>query len=183
MTTVFYSTPYRAGDIGGGINEFIALLPDDAWVCIRDADTLFLTSEQQPLVQLIAESNPPFDVIGAMTNRLRSVVQCHGGAISDDPDIRNHMAIAHDRFAQNGADLLHVPPPHVAGMFMLFRKSLWLKHKFPERTAHFDSEWTWAVHRDGGRLAVAQGLYLWHSYRFGHADPANYTKHLRGAGL
>ena len=183
MTTVYYSTPYKAGDIGGGINDFVALLPDDAWVCIRDADTLFLTSEQQPLIQLIAASDPPFDVIGCKTNRLRSAIQCHEGQISDDPDISHHIAIAHDLFAQHGGLLMPVPPPHVAGMFMLFRKSLWDEFKIPERTAYFDVEWTRQLHANGKRLGLAVGLYLWHSYRFGKKDPANYTKHLRGAGL
>lgn len=183
MTTVYYSTPYKPGNIGGGINDFVSLLPDDAWVCIRDADTLFLIDQQQPLIQLIVDSDPPFDLIGCKTNRLRSAIQCHNGEISEEPDIRKHIAIAHDLLGQNGTDILPVPPPHVAGMFMLFRKSLWDELHFPENTAYFDSEWTWALHARGKQLGIALGIYLWHSYRFGKKDPANYNKHLRGAGL
>lgn len=181
--TVFYSTPYKAGDIGGGINEFIELLPDDAWVCIRDADTLFLHSEQQPTIERICASDPPFDVISCMTNRLRSGVQCHEGKIDDSWDMRKHFDIAYTRLANHDTALMEVPWQHVAGMMLLFRKSTWHGRVFPHYTARFDGLWAQQIAANGGRFALAIGIYLWHSYRFGHADPANYHEHLKGAGV
>lgn len=181
--TVYYSTPYKAGNIGGGINEFIELLPDDAWVCIRDADTLFLHGEQQPLIERIAASRPDYDVISCMTNRLRSGMQCHLGRVDDCPDMRTHFSIAKTRLRNHDDALVEVPHQHVAGMFLLFRKATWIGRPFPEHTARFDGLWAQRLARDGDRFALAIGLYIWHSYRFGKPDPVNYHEHLKGAGV
>ena len=32
---IYYITPYLTGDIGKAINEAIAVLPEDSWVCLR----------------------------------------------------------------------------------------------------------------------------------------------------
>ncbi len=180
---VYYSTPYKDGDIGGGINDFVALLPPAAWVCVRDADTLFLTSTQQLLIQRIAKAEPEFDVIGAMTNRIRAPYQLHCGEISEETRIDHHIAIARRRECLYGVQIQSCPWP-VAGFFMLFRKSTWeAVGGFKTRTAYFDKEFTKDVIRTGGSLGVAPGLYLWHTYRLGSEDPVNHVDHLRGAGL
>ena len=37
---IAHITPFCTGNIGKGINDMISLLPDDAWICLRDQDTL-----------------------------------------------------------------------------------------------------------------------------------------------
>lgn len=180
---VFHITPYLEGNIGGGINESVRLLPADSWVCLRDADTMFLTSTQQRLVQQIAESDPPFSVIGAMTNRIRAPWQLQDGRISDNPNIDYHMRIAKARERDHGPRVIDSAWP-VAGFFMLFSRETWLEAGgFPEHTVYFDKEFTKTVMRLGGRLGLAVGLYIWHTYRLGSADPVNDVTHLVGAGL
>lgn len=185
--SVYHITPYMKGNIGGGINDHIRHMPKDAWVCLRDADTMFLTSSQQLLVDQIAHEDPPFALIGCMTNRIRAPWQLHGGQISDNPNIDYHMRIARDREASYGGQVIDAAWP-VAGFFMLFRRMTWMDvGGFPERTAYFDKEFSRAVlkhdTRFSGRLGIAIGLYLWHSYRLGSADPVNDVAHLAGAGL
>lgn len=177
---VFYSTPFQPGDIGSGLNDFCERVPDDAWICLRDADTLFLTPRQQLQIQAIVEDEPPFELIGCMTNRLRASYQLHGGAMSDEPDIRVHVAIAEQREADHWAQITPCAGP-VAGMFMLFRKSLWNQVRFRSRTFYFDKLFSCDVQRQGARLGIAQGIYLFHLYRFGKPDPCNYTAHLKSA--
>ena len=180
---VYHSTPYMHGDIGGGINEFMQGVPDGAWACIRDADTMFLTPTQQHLVERVTENDPEFDLIGAMTNRIRAPWQLHGGTISDNDRISHHIRIAQDREECYDTAVIEVPSP-VAGFFMLFRKSTWARvGGFQRNTAYFDIEFSRAVLRSGGRLGAIPGLYLWHTYRLGKPNPTTYTKHLAGAGL
>lgn len=179
MPLVFYLTPFKAGDIGGGINDSLSRLPTDSWVCIRDADTMFLTPQQQKQIADIAGANPEFDVIGCMTNRLRSPYQTHGGQLSDEPDIRVHLQIAEELESRHWGELVELPAPEVvAGMLMLFRVSLWQKIKFQQRSIYFDKQFCAAVRAAGGKLAIARGVYLFHLYRFGKPNPCDYTAHL-----
>ncbi|MBP0943096.1 hypothetical protein V2K16_22730 [Pseudomonas alliivorans] len=175
---IFYSTPYREGDIGGALNEFCDLVPDDAWICIRDADTLFLTSQQQRQIQHIADSDPPFELIGCLTNRIKAPYQLHQGMFSEEPDITAHITVAQLCEAQEWGVVKPCTGP-VAGMFMLFRKSLLQLARFRQHSIYFDKRFCRDVQAQGARLGVAQGIYLFHLYRFGKRDPCNYTEHLK----
>lgn len=176
---IHYVTAWKTGDIGGGLNAAIALLPDDAWVCVRDGDTLFLETDWGRQIEQIVECNREFALIGCMTNRLRAAYQLHGGAISEEPNISAHIAISRQRRVAYGASVKPQPLGPVAAMLMLFRKSEWAKHRFRERSIYFDSEFCEATRRAGGKVGVAQGLYLFHLYRWGQPDPANSIGHLK----
>jgi len=176
--SVFHSTPFKDGDIGGGLNDFIDLLPDNAWVCLRDADTLFLTPDAPRQVAQIARSDPPFDVIGCVTNRLRAPYQLHNGKLSDNPDIRDHIQIAAQREKEHWCELKPISAP-VAGMFLLFRKNTWQRlGGFEPRCITFDVKFSQRLLAAGGKIAIATGLYLFHLYRFGEPDPTNAVSHL-----
>jgi hypothetical protein len=176
--TVFYGTPWRTGDIGGGINEFVDALPSDSWVCIRDGDTLFLTPNWGYQVeQVIARYGRQFAVIGAMCNRLKSPFQLHEGRFSDEADIGKHRDIALERWQRYGAHVREVPGP-LAGMCMIFNKRTWQQTPFVGRSIYFDKVFCGDVKRAGGRLGVAQGIYLFHLYRWGTANPFDSVEHL-----
>jgi hypothetical protein len=178
LTEVYYSTPYLCGDIGKGINDFIELLPEDCWVVIRDADTLFMTSDQQAQIQRIVESNPPYDLIGCRTNRLRSPYQAVDGLFEED-SIMVHLDLAKSLEKEYDTVIEDLPAPNViAGMFMLFRKSLWKEHPFPERTIQFDMVYSNQIREAGKSLGIAQGIYLLHLYRYGANDPFKAIEHL-----
>jgi hypothetical protein len=176
---VYYSTPYMRGNIGGGINAFVDGVPDGAWVCIRDADTLFLTHRQQQQIEDIVTGNPNFELIGCVTNRLRAPYQLHDGVMSDDPDIRTHIRIAEMREGAQWGEIATTTAP-LAGMFMLFPKSIWERvGGMSENDIRFDINFSLKVIAAGGRLGVAKGIYLFHLYRFGKPDPCNYIDHLK----
>lgn len=176
---IFHSTPFKEDDIGGGINEIVSLLPGDAWVCLRDGDTMFLTSDWGVQVRDIVDS-AKFDLIGCKSNRIGLKDQQYQGLISDDPDISNHLKIAADLRDNHWAEVTETFNP-IAGQFMLFRKSMWERvGGFQPNTILFDKMFSRDVVNAGGRLGVAQGIYLFHLYRFGQPDPQSYVEHLRG---
>lgn len=178
MTRIYYSTPYLNGDIGKGINEFVDLLPDDSWVVIRDSDTLFMTPSQQAQIESIVNDNPDFDLIGCRTNRLRSPYQAIEGAFDED-SIFFHLELAKQREKEYYGVVDELPSPNViAGMFMLFRKSLWKEHPFPEKTIQFDILYSQILRDKGKKLGIAQGIYLLHLYRYGSADPFKEISHI-----
>jgi len=176
---VYHITPYLTGDIGKAINQSIQPLPEDAWICLRDTDTMFLTPQQGAWVELVARSNPPFDLIGCSTNRLASGYQLFDGICSDVTDISEHQRKAFEAIQKYGLEIEEVPNgTPLAGMFMLFRKSLWNEFKFEERSVQFDLILSDALHKAGKRLGILRGLYLFHLYRLGADNPAKATAHL-----
>lgn len=179
---IFHITPWLTGNIGGGLNASIGLLPDDAWVCIRDGDTMFLTPNWGEQIEQIAAQRPTgMDVIGCMTNRLRAPLQLHGGALSNDTDLGNHIAIANQRWEEFGTECRDAQNEPVAGMLLLFSKATWERHPFVERSVYFDRDFCAAARAQGSRVGVALGLYIFHAYRWGQAYPASYVEHLAKA--
>lgn len=180
MAKVFYLTPYMKGDIGGGINESIALLPSDAWVCIRDADTLFLTQKVQEQIQEIVDSNPDYDLIGCRTNRLAShYVTVDRERLFHCDSVTEHVNTAKHLEETRWGEVSRLPFEEVvAGMFMLMPVKTWLQHKIPEKTPYFDSMFTDLVRFSGGKVGIAEGIYLFHLYRWGAKDPVKAIDHL-----
>lgn len=181
---IHYLSPWRTGDIGGVLNDEIERLPASAWVCVRDGDTLFLSSDWGRKVETIVnESGGHFGLIGCMTNRLRASYQLHQGRCSDDPDIREHLAIAETLWDVYGARVEPLPDGPVAGMLMLFPRHLWEGTRFTRCSRFFDQDFTTALRRRKVQVGIARGLYLFHLYRWGRPSPADYTKHLEAEGL
>jgi hypothetical protein len=176
---IYHLTPWLTGNIGGGINAAIDCLPDDAWICLRDGDTCFLTPQWGKQVEAVVAANgDKHPLIGAMTNRLRAEYQLHDGMLSEDPDLSRHVRIAGERWDEYGTKVAPVVIGPVSGMLMLFRKSTWARHPFPEHSIYFDQAFTEAVRQDGGKPAIALGMYVLHLYRWGKPNPASNVAHL-----
>lgn len=173
---IYYITPYLKDNIGKGLNDHIALLPDDAWICIRDQDTLMFEDGAQLIEQIINETD--FSLIGCITNRLRDNRQLHEKKFSYEESITEHQKIAHQRFCSFRSIVTPVKFD-LAGVFMLFPKEIWSKvGGFAEKSILFDRDFTNKVKRIG-KVGIAQGLYIFHLYRWGQKDPVNYIKHLK----
>lgn len=172
---IIYSTPARPDkNIGKAYNDFMATVPNEAWVCLRDGDTMFMTPDWcQHIEDIIKENGDKFDLIGCMTNRLRGKHQLIDGMF-DNENISDHLEVA-KQIRSNKVEAVN----GVAGLCLIFRKSLWDKVKFVENSIHFDTQFCKSVTLSGGRIGVAKGLYLFHLYRWGQKDPCNYTAHLK----
>ena len=176
---IYYITPYLTGNIGKAINEAIAVLPDDSWVCLRDTDTMFLLPDQPSMLEELIMSNPPFDVIGATCNRLGSGYQLFSNQINDDPDILNHIEYAKIAREYHKTNVEEVPfGTPLAGFFLLFRKSLWNEIPFEEKSIQFDLIFSRTLHEKGKRLGLMRGMYLFHIYRVCQTNPQRSIHHL-----
>lgn len=179
MSKIFYSTPYADGNIGKGINDFIENLPNDCWVVIRDSDTLFLTPTQQKQIQDIVDKNPDYDLLGCRTNRLKSQYQAIYDMFWED-SILKHIQVAKERETLYYGEITPLPEKEVvAGMFMLFRKSLWDKFKFKEHSIQFDMIFSEQIKNSGGKLGICEGIYLFHLYRYTAENPFVEIEHIR----
>lgn len=179
---VWYLTPFATdGNIGKEYNTQIELIPENDWICIRDGDTCFTTPESQWGKQIadIIRKHSDYALIGCMTNRLAANHQLYGGQFCENPDWNEHKRRGRELF-ESKYD--HVTPIRngIAGMFMLFPKKTWHKVKFKETAPYrtFDSDFSAKVLRIG-KVGIAEGVYIFHDYRWGQKNPKQYVKHLK----
>lgn len=181
---IFYSTPYATDfNIGRAYNEFIALLPDDAWVCLRDGDTCFTTPDSnwgKQIADIIKKHGNDFQLIGCYTNRLASPNQLYNKEFSENWDWMDHKNIGQELYSNHYDEVVKVQH-NIAGMFMLFPKKTWLKCKFKEDLPYrvFDTDFCNKIKRLGGKIGMAKGIYLFHDYRAGKENPKNNVSHLK----
>lgn len=175
---IHYRTIWDTGkNYGRAINLQMGLIPSDDWVCLVDGDAMFLTDYWGRQIEDIVRSNPQYSVIGCMTNRLRGAHQLVNGEFSDNPDVLHHQAIA-NRLWEDNYSTVEPTKDAIAGMFMLFPKSVWSAVKFRENTAAFDTWFCRSVQAKGGKIGVAKGLYVFHRYRLGKENAIENNKHL-----
>lgn len=171
---IYHITPFMKGNIGGGLNRTIECLPDDCWVCVRDGDTMFLTHDWGERVEALVTTG--YDLIGCLTNRIGVPHHLVDGHLSRIGSITAHKLIAE---THTGNDVKEIKTGPIAGFFMLFPKSLWRQvGGFDEETIYFDSILTARAREKGAKIGVAQGLYIFHMYRWGSDDPRNDIQHL-----
>lgn len=181
---VHYIQPYSTEkNIGLAINEAIAQLYDvreqiDCWIVLTDHDTLWLLPDSKAQVDRILHSTN-FDILGCMTNRIRSPEQLINGRFIENDSIRDHIMLA-EKCRENAGDYVKEAHNAVAAFMLCFRVSLWTRvGGFVENVLTFDSEFC----REArvicqAKVGIMCGVYVWHSYRLDKKNPKSYIKHL-----
>ena len=183
---VHYFTPASSDkNLGKAYNEACEMIKDkDDWICIRDGDTMFLTPDWPVQIEAIIEKHGnDFDLISCYTNRLGLRHQLLNNNFNQDPNVINHTRLA---FLQRNKywDEVVQSPNYTAGLFMLFKKSLWDEIKFAEgltqtkNNIFVDADFSQSVLKKKKKIGLAKGIYLFHLYRIYKEDHRNYD-HLR----
>lgn len=178
---IHYISPFRTDkNIGKGINDAIQNLryaPDD-WIVLTDHDTLWLLPDSKAQVErILATTN--FDILGCMTNRIRSPEQLIGGKFIENDSIRDHIVLA-EKCRENAGDYVKEAHNAVAAFMLCFRVSVW--HKvggFVENVLTFDSEFCRQARLIcKAKVGIMCGVYIFHIYRLMQKNPKNFIKHL-----
>ncbi len=178
---VWYSNPYSTEkNIGKALNEFCALIPDDDWIALQDGDLIYLTPEWgNQIADVVKNYGNKYSLIGCMTNRLGRPIQRYNGKFSDNHDMKHHYDIAVDLQSRYWGIVEDVTAKgRIAGLFMLFPKSIWNKIKFAENASNFDDLFSLEVLKAGGKLGLMKGLYVYHLYRIWSDKPSRDKGHL-----
>lgn len=138
---------------------------------------MFLTDYWGRQIEDIALNNPEYSLIGCLTNRLRGSHQLYQGRFSSIDGVYHHQVIA-ERLYQDHYSEVQPTNKGIAGMFMLFPKKVWQRVQFRENSAAFDTFFSRDVEKIGGKIGIAQGLYVFHRYRLGKENPKENNKHL-----
>jgi len=163
---LFDIIPYRIDkDLGKAYNEQIALLPEDSHICLRDADTCWLTPDYGTHLRTYIEKNP-LAVLTCYTNRISEVSkQLFGMRRSADPNMANHIRIAQKRM--NDLYTVTELKSDISGFCLVFPRSLWVQQPFAEtgKPLGIDTEWGRRIRAAGVPVLRMNGLYIWHTYR------------------
>jgi len=161
-------------NLGKAYNDAIAGLPDDCHICLRDGDTCWLTPDYGVHLAEYVRLYPDA-VLTCWTNRIneRAEQQAKTVGVRENSDFKFHLDFAIALQNNNyKTTLLH---GFVSGFCLVFPKSLWVKHKFPEKQMFegrgpnnmlgVDNYWTNQVRAAGVPVLRMDGLYIWHTYR------------------
>jgi len=182
---IHYITPGNSNlNLGKEINDFVRLIPDQDWVCLRDIDTMPAYHEVFfEICEDLIKSD--FDLISCMTNRLGLPYQLHKGVLDNNTDWMYHRKIGKQRYEDFSTEIFETKET-VAGLFMLFPKYTWdYVGGFKEGGIAVDDcfiDWHFSVAVRNLKLktGIAQGLYLIHMYRpDAGKDTRHATTHLR----
>jgi hypothetical protein len=178
---IHYIQPYRTDkNIGKAINETIQNLryePDD-FIILTDHDTLWLLPDSKAQVERILMGTD-YDILGCMTNRIRSPEQLINGRFIENDSIRDHIVLA-EKCRENAGDYVKEAHNAVAAFCMCFRVSVWVRVSgFVENVLTFDSEFCREARVTcRAKVGIMCGVYVWHSYRLDKKNPKSYIKHL-----
>jgi glycosyltransferase involved in cell wall biosynthesis len=178
---VFYSNPYSTEkNIGKALNEFCELVPDGSWICLQDGDIAYLTPNWgRQIEDAIRKHGDEFGLIGCVTNRLGRDIQ-RVGDMNEYHDMLRHAEIGRQKEKENWAEVEDITDKkYIAGMFMLFPKSVWNECKFEENNIAFDDAFSKSVRRKGYKLGLMKGLYVYHLYRIWSENPSKDRQHLK----
>jgi hypothetical protein len=170
---VHHITPARSDkNFGKSINDLVKNFAPSDWIALRDIDTLPL--DHVSFIKQCEEiaNSGVFDLVSGMTNRLGLNYQLVGGKMSENTDMAKEVNLAKSLALKHGSKVDPINET-VAGFFMLFSKDIWDKVKgFPEGAIMINGEmvdyiFSKKVIEKGGKIGIAQGIYLFHLYRWG----------------
>ena len=181
---VWYSNPFSTDrNLGKAFNEFCDNVPDGDWICFQDGDMLYLTPDWGAQIQEVIENaGKDFSLLGCMTNKLGRPMQRVNGYFNEDNNIKNHYHIAVEQNEKHWGKVVELKDRKlIAGMFLLFPKSTWNKHKFEEKKSPWgvDDAFCNAIVAGGGKLGLLSGLYVYHLYRVWSDNPTKASEHVR----
>jgi GT2 family glycosyltransferase len=164
-------------NISKRLNEVIENLPNN-WICLTDNDTLKFPSFSPNLKTILESENiTKNDLIGTYVNRLRPSNPQVINELFDTSDINVHFNKAIELWSENKTNTIETNL--IAGSCMIFHKELWSKiGGFNESKTFFDKYFSYDVKDIGGRCLIAQGLYIFHLYRWGSKSPVDAVEHL-----
>lgn len=177
-THIAYS-PNGEKNLGKAYNDFMELLPDDAFALFLDHDIMLLTYGWYPYLEAVLKEHPDCGLFTCFTNRVNCRWQIASDANQRSNDIKYHRQFAVHQNAsfspEQCIDVTH-KKPCLSGFFILISKKVWKKiGKFKDGITGVDNDIHIKAREHGEKVMLIQGMYVYHWYRNGNLKD---TKHL-----
>lgn len=188
---IHYITPGHSDlNLGREINNYVKLVPDDDWICLRDIDTM--PSYHEVFFKQCEDiSQTDYGLVGCMTNRLGLQHHLIQGIKQENSDWKYHRNSGKLLWKKHKSNIkqmdfnLQEMSHSIGGVFMMFSKKVWLAvGGFEEGGVSingyfFDYLFTKKVIQAGFKIGIAEGIYMIHMYRPDAKDTRTYTQHIR----
>jgi GT2 family glycosyltransferase len=168
---IFTHVPYRAdANLGRAYNEFMGLLPADAWACFLDHDAMPTTGRWHAQLSEAIALKPDAGALVAMTNRCARSWQRCGDA--ENNDMAWHRRYGAERTKVR--TLLDITNTNGwAGVMFAVSKAVW------EEVGGFaegglgctDHSLHFKLQRAGRQVWLLESLYCFHWHHYGAVDP------------
>lgn len=181
MPYVKYCYPYSYNkNVGDAYNREFETVGDGDWVCLTDADAMFLTPDYgHQIGYTITQCNKIYDnyILTCYTNRVGCKFQRHPQVgLFDEKDLTKHRILANTLHKKNFAKVTELEAP-ISGMCMIIPKKIWDEIKFEnEGILGVDHKFSNTVLERGYKILRMDGLYILHYYRMN--EGRKFTGHL-----
>jgi len=177
--TIHVRTPFALDkNLGREYNNAFKDVDENDWVCLRDHDSLFLTSDAIPIMYEYVNAFPDTGIFTAWCNRIHplSVNQLFLGSPSNDFDIKNweYRARIQSKTKTIATEINHP----ISGFLMLISKKTWNEIKFMEGHGclGIDNFFSQEVLKSGRKILRMDRLVVWHSYRLNNITDKSHLK-------
>lgn len=159
--------PYRKGNLGGALNDFMARrVFDGEWAIFWDHDSIpGLTRQWVEVVTEAIEFKPDAGAFVAVTNRIDAFWQRAQEADIDNHDVGYHTKIAHERLKRR--TLLDITETKgFGGVCFAVSKEAWKDAGgFADGVLCVDHSLFFGLKRAGRRVYLLENLYVYHRRR------------------
>lgn len=172
---IFTHVPYRLdANLGRAYNEFLELLPADAWACFLDHDAMPTTGQWfRQLTEAIA-FKPDAGAFVAMANRMASPWQRPHDVPTNNNDMAWHRQKGAERAAKVRTLLDISDTKGFGGVMFAISKTAWAETPgFADGLGCVDHSMHFALQKTGRRVYLLEGLYVFHWRHHGEADPTS----------
>lgn len=168
------AVPFRDdANLGAAYNEFMGMLPADAWACFLDHDAMPTTGQWHAQFSEAIEFKPDAGAFVAMTNRIASPWQRAPGVPSNNNDMAWHRRYGAER-AKVRTLLDITETKGFGGVMFAVSKAAWQEvGGFADGLGCVDHSIHFKLQRAGRRVYLIEGLYLYHWRHFGELDPTS----------
>ena len=172
ITTIAYD-PER--DLGRAYNEIMERLRPGDWVCFLDHDAIFTTRDWYLQILEAISRYPEAGLFGAVTNRIGNQAQIAPGCPRGH-DMREHRIFGEMlrvMCGSNARDVTQETP--ISGVVLILSYDSWKRMgRFRSGFLGVDNQAHYDVAKNGMRVLLLDGLYVYHWYRadgVGHKNP------------
>lgn len=166
---IFFTQPWdNSKSYGKYCNEFMSLLPDDAYACFTDGDVMLDLTKDYGTIIYNYVAKYPEAVLTCRTNRIGCPYQKLTGI-----NERNHDIVYHKQIAQREklklytiTDISKETMPF-SGMLMVIKKSIWQSvggFKWGGMLG-IDNDFFFRLQENNKQILIMDGLYVYHQYR------------------
>jgi hypothetical protein len=172
-------TPFaRDKNLANAYNAAFERCPDGDWLCVRDQDTMFLTSDAINIMYEYVERFPDTGLFTSFTNRIHPLAQdqLFLGVPSEDFDIKSWNYRAKIQ-ALSETKVTEIKRP-ISGFLMLISKKVWNSIKFRGvGCLGVDNNFSADVLMSGKKIYRMDRLIVFHIYRLDNIKNKSHLLH------